>query len=147
MRALVQRVDLASVLIGECTIASINKGLVVFLGISKDDCQTDAEYIVNKIINLRVFPNTAGQFDISTADIESELLVVSQFTLYGDTRKGNRPSFTKAAKPSHARQIYDKVIELFKATGLRVQTGMFGEHMLVDIRNNGPVTFIVDSRN
>ncbi len=145
MRALIQRVSSASVSIdGEC-LDSITTGLVVLLGVGEGDTQEDARYIVDKILNLRIFPDDAGRFDRSLIDINGDLLVVSQFTLYADTRKGRRPSFTDAALPEVANPLYESTVELFKASCHNVVTGRFAEHMLVNIQNDGPVTIMLDS--
>jgi len=144
LRAVVQRVTSASVsVLGE--VRKIGKGLVIFVGVSDDDEDKDSSYLVNKIVNLRIFPDGEGHFDLSAVDTQAQLLVISQFTLYGDTRKGRRPSFTGAAAPEKARVIFEKTLELFKETGLTVETGQFQQSMLVDLQNDGPVTIILDS--
>lgn len=145
VRALIQRVSSASVSIDSENLGSITTGLVVLLGVGEGDTQEDARYIVDKTLNLRVFPDDAGRFDRSLMDINGELLVVSQFTLYADTRKGRRPSFTGAALPEAANPLYESTVELFKASCPHVVTGRFAEHMLVDIQNDGPVTIMLDS--
>lgn len=145
MRALVQRVSQASVSVEGETLGRIGPGLVVLIGISREDDESDAEYIVAKAINLRIFPDEQGRFDRSALDNTSELLVISQFTLYGDTRKGRRPSFTEAASPDQADALFARTLEKFRATGLKVETGKFQAHMLVDISNDGPVTIMLDS--
>ena len=147
MRALIQRVQLASVSINGIVVSSIGPGLLLFLGVSKNDSEIDANYVVNKLTNLRTFPDKNGQFEKSVLDINGEILVVSQFTLFGDTRKGNRPSFTEAEIPSRAQKVYNNFLDILRSTGLTIQTGMFGENMLVDIKNDGPVTLLVDSKN
>ena len=141
MRALVQRVSSASVSVGEKTVGSIKRGL----GVSKEDNEDDARYIVAKTVNLRVFPDEEGRFDRSALDIGAEFLVVSQFTLYGDTRKGRRPSFTEAAPPDLAEPLFDRTVKLFKDSMLNVETGRFQAHMTVSIHNDGPVTIMLDS--
>ncbi len=144
MRAVVQLVTSASVsVLGE--VRQIGKGLVIFVGVSDDDEDKDSSYLVNKIVNLRIFPDAEGHFDLSAVDTQAQLLVISQFTLYGDTRKGRRPSFTGAAAPEKAKVIFEKTLELFKETGLTVETGQFQQSMLVDLQNDGPVTIILDS--
>ncbi|MCH7624831.1 MAG: D-tyrosyl-tRNA(Tyr) deacylase [Chloroflexi bacterium] len=145
MRALVQRVTGASVTVEDETIGSIGTGLVVFIGISSDDDAADADYLANKIANLRIFSDDEGRFDRSALDLGAELLIVSQFTLYADTRKGRRPSFTDAAPPEQAEALFAKTVEIFRSTGLRVETGRFQAHMLVNIANDGPVTIYIDS--
>lgn len=145
MRALIQRVSSASVSIDGRNIGSIAVGLVVLLGVGEDDSFEDARYLVDKTINLRIFPDNDGRFDRSLLDINGSLLVVSQFTLYADTRKGRRPSFTGAALPEVANQLYERTIELFNDSCNNVITGRFSEHMVVDIQNDGPVTIMLDS--
>lgn len=145
MRALIQRVSLASVSIDGENTGSIAVGLVVLLGVGESDSLEDARYLVDKTINLRIFPGNDGRFDLSLLDINGSLLVVSQFTLYADTRKGRRPSFTGAALPEVANQLYESTIELFNDSCNNVITGRFSEHMVVDIQNDGPVTIMLDS--
>ena len=123
----------------------IGNGLVVFVGVSDDDDYQDSSYLVNKIVNLRIFSDSEGRFDLSAVDTQAQLLVISQFTLYGDTRKGRRPSFTGAAAPEKAKVMFEKTLELFKETGLTIETGQFQQSMLVDLQNDGPVTIILDS--
>ncbi len=145
MRAVVQRVSSASVTVGGEAVASIGKGLLVLAAVGKDDEDADADYLADKIVNLRVFPDDAGKFDRSALDLGASLLVVSQFTLYGDARKGRRPSFTEAAPPAEAQTRFAGLVERFRATGLPVQTGRFQEMMDVALVNDGPVTLILDS--
>ena len=145
MRALIQRVSFASVSIDGENTGSIAVGLVVLLGVGESDSLEDARYLVDKTINLRIFPGNDGRFDLSLLDINGSLLVVSQFTLYADTRKGRRPSFTGAALPEVANQLYESTIELFNDSCNNVITGRFSEHMVVDIQNDGPVTIMLDS--
>ena len=145
MRAVVQRVSSASVTVGGEAVASIGKGLLVLAAVGKDDADADADYLADKIVNLRVFPDDAGKFDRSALDLGASLLVVSQFTLYGDARKGRRPSFSEAAPPAEAQTRFDGLVERFRATGLPVQTGRFQEMMDVALVNDGPVTLILDS--
>ena len=144
MRALVQRVTRASVAVEE-VVGRIEKGLVVFVGIGQDDEDEDARYVVEKVVNLRIFDDEDGRFDVSALDAAAQLLVVSQFTLYADVRKGRRPSFTDAAPPEKAQPLFDRTVGLFRETGLRVETGRFQQRMVVDIQNDGPVTLMVDS--
>ena len=144
MRALVQRVTRASVAVEE-VVGRIEKGLVVFVGIGQDDEDEDARYVVEKVVNLRIFDDEDGRFDVSALEEAAQLLVVSQFTLYADVRKGRRPSFTDAAPPEKAQALFDRTVGLFRETGLRVETGRFQQRMVVDIQNDGPVTLMVDS--
>ncbi len=145
MRALVQRVSGASVTVDGETVGEIGAGLVVLVGIHQDDDDEDADYIVNKTANLRVFSDDDGRFDLSALDSGADLLVISQFTLYGDTRRGRRPSFSHAMAPGPATALFDRTLDLFAETGLKVQTGQFQAHMLVAIHNDGPVTIMIDS--
>ena len=145
MRALVQRVTDASVSVDGEVIGSIGSGLVVLVGICRDDSEDDAEYIVGKTINLRILPDEEGKFNRSALDIGAELLIISQFTLYADTRKGRRPSFTDAAPPEHAQPLFQTTLEKFRQSGLKVKTGQFQAHMMVSIHNDGPVTIMIDS--
>lgn len=127
--------------------SSIECGLILLVGISETDGTKDIEYLVNKITNMRLFPNDKGNFEISVKDANYEILVVSQFTLYGDTRKGRRPSFTEAATPEKANDIFNKLIADFEKTGVATKTGKFQSHMVVEIVNDGPVTIIIDSKD
>lgn len=145
MRALVQRVSDASVKVGAEVVGSIGQGLVVLLGISRHDEQEDARYIVGKVVNLRIFADEEGRFNRSALEMGAELLVVSQFTLYGDTRKGRRPSFVEAADPERAKVLFRRSVDLFAETGLTIQTGRFQAQMMVSIHNDGPVTIMLDS--
>ena len=145
MRALVQRVSQAAVSVEGETTGSIDTGLVVFIGIHEDDDSEDASYIVNKTVNLRIFSDDAGRFDLSALDTSADLLVISQFTLYGDTRRGRRPSFSHAMRPERATELFDLTLQQFEQTGLKVRTGEFQAHMLVSIHNDGPVTIMIDS--
>ena len=145
MRALVQRVSQASVTIEGQQVASIVQGLVVLLGAGRGDTEADASYLADKVANLRIFSDAADKFNLSALDTGGEVLVVSQFTLYGDTRKGRRPSFTDAAPPEEAEPLIDKFVELLRASGLKVETGRFRQNMLVEIHNSGPVTIFIDS--
>ncbi len=140
MRAVIQRVKKAKVFDRE-----ISEGLVVFVAITHTDTEEDAKRLADKILNLRIFPNEEGKFDFSVIDIEGEVLVVSQFTLYGDCSKGRRPDFTKSAKPEQAKELYEKFVKYIKGSGLKVVTGEFQTIMLVEIHNDGPVTLIVDT--
>ena len=146
MKALLQRVTRASVTIDGEVVGRIGQGLVVLLGVAEGDTSKDAEYLARKTVNLRIFSDREGKFNLSALEINGELLVVSQFTLLADTRKGRRPSFVNAAPPDHARKLCDYFIEQARATGLKVASGRFQEHMLVEIHNDGPVTITLDSR-
>jgi D-aminoacyl-tRNA deacylase len=146
MRAVLQRVHQASVSVKGCITGSIGRGLLVFLGISTDDTEQDMRYLVSKIISLRAFEDHDGKMNLSLHDIDGSLMVVSQFTLYGDCRKGRRPSFTRAASPEKARGWYERSIELLRAEGVPVETGSFREMMDISLINDGPVTFLLDSR-
>lgn len=145
MRALVQRVTEASVEIDAGSVGSIGPGLLVLLGVSADDEETDAEYLVPKIVNLRIFADDANRFNRSVADVGGEVLVVSQFTLYADTRRGRRPDFTRAAPPDLAERLYEHTVSLLRETGLTVATGRFQAYMQVRSQNDGPVTIMLDS--
>ncbi len=145
MRALLQRVSGASVSVGGQELARTGPGFLIFIGIASQDVLQDAQYLVDKTVNLRVFPDEEGRFNRSALDTKAELLVVSQFTLYADTRRGRRPDFTEAMAPEAAEALYQQTVELYRATGLTVVTGRFREHMLVTLTNDGPVTILVDS--
>ena len=145
MRALVQRVTDASVNVGKEVVGRIGPGLVVLLGISKDDGDPEVRHVVEKTLNLRIFSDEEGRFNRSALDVGAELLVVSQFTLYGDTRRGRRPSFTSAAPPEQAEEIFGRCVEAFRESGLKVETGRFQAHMMVSLCNDGPVTIMLDS--
>ena len=146
MRAVVQRVTRARVTIeGEIT-GEIEHGLVVLLGVARDDTKEDADYLAPKIIALRIFDDAEGKMNVSVKDIDGGLLIVSQFTLYGDIRKGRRPSFDDAAPPDVARATYEAVVRELRSTGLVVATGEFQAMMQVELVNDGPVTVLVDSR-
>ena len=137
----------ASVKVDGRVTGSIQQGLVVFVGIGRTDNLSDASYIVNKVVNMRLFDNSDGMFDLSALDIHSQLLIVSQFTLYAQTRKGRRPSFVDAMPPGQARDLYEQTVELFRESGLAIETGVFKSHMDVSLTNDGPVTIMVDSSN
>jgi len=145
MRALVQRVVEASVLVDRQEVGRIGPGLVVFLGFAGDDEDSDSLYLVEKTVNLRIFADSENRFDRSALDVGADLLLVSQFTLYADTRKGRRPDFNRAAGAEQAREAYEKAVELFRNTGLTVATGRFQEYMQVLLQNDGPVTIMLDS--
>lgn len=145
MRAVVQRVTGASVSVSEEVIGKINKGFMVLLGVGEGDTDEDMKYIADKIINLRVFENENGKMNLSIKDIRGELLVISQFTLYGDCRKGRRPSFDKAGEPNMAKKLYEEACQYFKSCGIETQTGQFAADMQVSLINDGPVTMLLDS--
>ncbi len=145
MRAVVQRVSGASVSISGEVVSRIGAGLVVLVAVGRDDADADADYIVEKTVHLRIFPDSEGRFDCSVADVGGSLLVVSQFTLYGDVRRGRRPSFTEAAPPDAASARFADVVERFRATGVPVETGQFQAMMDVALVNDGPVTLVLDS--
>jgi len=138
-------VSSASVKVDGRVTGSIQQGLVVFVGIGRTDNLSDASYIVNKVVNMRLFDNSDGMFDLSALDIHSQLLIVSQFTLYAQTHKGRRPSFMDAMPPGQARDLYEQTVELFQESGLAIEAGVFKSHMDVSLTNDGPVTIMVDS--
>ena len=146
MKALLQRVTSASVSVSGEVVGEIGRGLVVLLGVARNDTERDAEYLVEKAVNLRIFPDEAGKFNRSALDINGELLIVSQFTLLADARKGRRPSFTDAAPPDQAQRLFDYFVAQARDTGLKIATGQFQQHMLVEIHNDGPVTIMLDSK-
>jgi len=140
MRALIQRVSKASVTVDNKVISQIGNGFVVLLGVGHGDGEAQAAFLAEKIANLRIFEDEQGKTNLSILDVKGEAIVVSQFTLYADTRKGRRPSFTDAALPEVAELLVDRFVELLRGHGVPSQTGKFGAHMLVEIHNNGPVT-------
>jgi D-tyrosyl-tRNA(Tyr) deacylase len=147
MRAVVQRVTKSKVTVGQEIAGSIKKGLVVLLGIGKEDTANDIEYLTNKIVNLRVFKDENGKINLSVLDINGELLVVSQFTLFGDCRKGNRPSFISAAALDEANRMYMEFVNHIRQNyPINVEEGVFQASMLLEIHNDGPVTILLDSR-
>jgi len=146
VKALLQRVSQASVSVAGEEVGRIGKGLVVFLGVADGDTEKDAQYLIQKIINLRIFADAAEKFNLSALDIGGELLLVSQFTLLADTRKGRRPSFIEAAPPERAEKLFDYFVGLARESGLKVATGRFQQYMQVEIHNDGPVTIMLDSR-
>ncbi len=145
MRAVVQRVKKGSVEIEEKEIGKIEKGLVILLGVGQNDTEKDAEYLAEKIVNLRIFEDKEGKMNLSVKDINGQILVISQFTLYGDCKKGRRPSFISAALPDKAVKLYDYFVKSIKNYGLKIETGEFQAMMLVKIYNDGPVTILLDS--
>ena len=145
MRAVVQRVNRAQVMVDEEIVGKIGRGLLVLLGVTHADSEADADYLADKIAGLRVFEDENGKMNLDTASVSGEVLVVSQFTLYGDVRRGKRPSFDAAAPPERARQLYEYFVERIRATGLPCQTGRFQETMQLELVNDGPVTILLDS--
>lgn len=146
MRAVVQRVSSSKVTVDGKVVGNINRGFNVLIGISKDDTLEDITYIKDKILNLRVFEDEKDKMNLSLLDIQGEILVISQFTLYGDCRKGRRPNFMNAMGGESAKIIYDALVSELKKSNLKVETGIFGADMKVDIQNDGPVTILLDSK-
>jgi len=146
VKALLQRVTEASVSVAGEVVGRIGQGLVVFVGVASGDTEKDVQFLVQKTVNLRIFADEAGKFNLSALDIKGGLLLVSQFTLMADTRKGRRPSFVEAAPPAQAEELFEQFVEQARATGLRVETGRFQQYMQVEIHNDGPVTILLDSR-
>ena len=147
MKALIQRSKGAKVTVNDKVIGEISEGLVVLLGITHEDTEKDVDFLVQKIVNLRVFPGEGGEFDTSALEGEKEVLVVSQFTLYGSCKKGRRPDFNDAAKPEQAERLYTIFVHKIRDTGLTVATGQFQAHMQVDLNNDGPVTLMLESKS
>lgn len=145
MRAVVQRVSEASVLVEGQSVGHIGVGFLVLLGVRRGDALEDAAYLARKIAGLRVFPDEQGKMNLSLAEVGGEVLVVSQFTLYADTRRGNRPGFSEAADPDEGRRLYERFCDLLAEQGLHVETGVFQAHMQVRLVNDGPVTILLDS--
>ena len=145
MKVLLQRVTSASVSVTGELAGSIGPGLVAFIGVASSDTIKDVQYLVQKVANLRIFTDEVGRFNLSTLDVEGELLIISQFTLLADTRRGRRPSFTGAAPPARAEELFECFVEGIRATGLNVATGRFQQYMQVEIHNDGPVTILLDS--
>ena len=146
MKALIQRVTRASVSVESKVVGKIGPGLVVFIGVANGDSTEDIQYLTRKIVELRIFDDADGKFNLSALDVKGELLLVSQFTLLATTRKGRRPGFTDAAAPEIAETLFNQFVEQVRARGLKVETGRFQTHMLVEINNDGPVTIFIDSR-
>ncbi len=144
MRIVLQRVSRATVRVEQRKITSIDKGIVLLIGIGKGDEVLDLPQLAQKVVELRIFEDQAGKMNRSLRDVEGEILAVSQFTLYGDTKKGRRPSFSKAASPQEAKPLFDAFITALKAKGVPVKTGVFGARMEVELVNDGPVTFILE---
>jgi D-aminoacyl-tRNA deacylase len=145
MRAVVQRVSRAKVTVADEVAGEIGRGLLVLLGVGEKDAQADADYCAQKICGLRIFEDADGKMNRSVGDVGGSILAVSQFTLYGDVRRGKRPSFDSAAKPDQARKLYEYFVERVRAAGLRCETGQFQEMMQVELVNDGPVTILIDS--
>ena len=145
MRAVVQRVASSRVSVDENSTGEIERGLLVLLGVTHEDSSEDVDYLLEKIVNLRIFEDENVKINLSLKDINGELLVVSQFTLYGDCRKGRRPNFTNAAKPDLANELYEEFIEKASKQNIKVGTGKFGANMMVELTNEGPVTILIDS--
>lgn len=146
MRAVVQRVDKARVEVDNKIVGAVDKGLMVLFGVAVDDTDKDLDYLVDKVAGLRIFEDSNDKMNLSVMDVGGAILAVSQFTLYGDCRKGKRPSFDGAAKPDVANAYYEKFVAKLRDKGIKVETGVFRAHMLVSLVNNGPVTILVDSR-
>ncbi len=146
MKALVQRVNFSSLKIGEEEYSNINKGFLVLLGVEIGDTLEDLEYIKKKVVNLRVFEDENDKMNLSIKDVDGQIMLVSQFTLCADCRKGNRPSFVKAEEPERATKMYEKLIDEIRKENIVVKTGVFGEHMKINFENDGPVTIMIESR-
>jgi D-tyrosyl-tRNA(Tyr) deacylase len=146
VKALLQRASKASVTVDGEVVGRIGNGLVILLGVAAGDTEKDAKYLADKILGIRIFDDSAGKFNFSISDVKGELLAVSQFTLIADTKKGRRPSFTEAAPPNEAAALFEKFVSYLRESNLKVETGRFQAHMLVDIQNDGPVTIMLDSR-
>jgi len=146
VKALLQRVTGATVSVAGEVVGRIGRGLVIFVGVASGDAEKDAHYLIQKIINLRIFSDEASKFNLSAMDVKGELLVVSQFTLLADTGKGRRPSFIDAAPPARAEELFEQFVGQARATGLKVATGRFQQYMQVEIHNDGPVTILLNSR-
>lgn len=147
MRAIIQRAKNASVTIDEKVVGKIDEGLVVLFGVTHDDTESDVAYLVNKIVNLRIFEDENDKMNLSLIDYGGSILSVSQFTLYADTRKGRRPNFMQAASPERAKELYDIFNKELRELDVKVETGVFGEMMDVKLTNSGPVTIIIDSND
>jgi D-tyrosyl-tRNA(Tyr) deacylase len=147
VKVLLQRVSAASVSVAGDLVGRIGRGLVVLVGIASGDTEKDAHYLAQKTASLRIFADDEGKFNLSALDIEGQLLVVSQFTLLADTRKGRRPSFIEAAPPALAQELFSRFVTALRTTGLKVETGRFQQYMQVEIHNDGPVTIMLDSRD
>lgn len=146
MKAVLQRAKHASVTVDNSVVGQIDNGLVILLGVTHDDTIDDINFLVKKIINLRIFEDEEGKMNLSLKDVGGEILSISQFTLYGDTSKGRRPNFLQAAKPDQAKALYEQFNQVLSENGISVETGVFGAMMDVQLTNHGPVTFILDSK-
>ncbi|MBO1300671.1 MULTISPECIES: D-aminoacyl-tRNA deacylase [unclassified Enterococcus] len=147
MRAVIQRVSQAAVSIDEQEVGRINHGLLILLGVHETDTQTDVDYLIKKIAQMRIFEDEQGKMNLSIEDVKGALLSISQFTLFADTKKGNRPSFIAAARPETAISLYEAFNDGLRQRGITVETGEFGADMAVSLVNDGPVTIIIDSQN
>lgn len=147
MKALLQRVLKASVTVNGEVAGEIGQGLAALIGVANGDTEKDADYLVNKLVNLRIFTDAADKFNLSVLDVKGEILLISQFTLLADTRHGRRPSFTDAAPPELAEKLFNYAVSRTRACGLKVETGCFQQHMEVEIHNSGPVTVMLDSKD
>jgi len=146
MRVVVQRVTKARVTVEGETVGTCGQGLVLLMGFGQEDTQADVRYMVDKIVNLRIFPDSSAKMNLSLKEVAGSMLVVSQFTLYGDCRQGRRPGFSDAAPPDKAVELYNEFIDMCHAQGVPVETGCFQTNMLVEIHNDGPVTLLLDSK-
>lgn len=146
MRVVIQRVTYSKVIVDDKVVGSIDRGLNLLIGFSKEDTDEDLLYLRDKIINLRIFEDENDKMNLSLLDVKGDILAISQFTLYGDCRKGRRPNFMEAEGGDRAKALYERFVELLRETKLKVETGEFGAHMNVDILNDGPVTIILDSK-
>ena len=144
MKLVIQRVEKANVMANSEVVGKIDKGFVVLLGVSNEDTKENADYLVRKLCNLRVFEDDNEKMNLCLKDVLGEILVISQFTLFADCTKGNRPSFASAGHPKHAKELYEYFIEECKKLGFKVETGIFGEHMKVSLINDGPVTILIE---
>ncbi|MDK2945672.1 D-aminoacyl-tRNA deacylase [Geotoga petraea] len=146
MRAVIQRVNFSKVTVNEQTVGDINKGFMVLIGIGENDTEKDIKWVADKILNLRVFEDSNGKMNLSLLDVKGELLLIPQFTLYGDCRKGRRPSFSNSASQQKGREYYEKIIEYIENNyNIKIKRGKFQTHMKVDLQNDGPVTLLLDS--
>lgn len=147
MRALLQRVSQANVEVGRQCVGSIGRGLLVLIGVGKEDVEKDADFLAEKLTNIRVFPDESGKMNRSLIDICGQMLIISQFTLYADTTRGRRPGFEYAAPPEQARRLYEYLVERVRSFGIPVETGIFQAEMSVSLTNEGPVTLLLESKN
>lgn len=147
MRALIQRVDQASVSVGGEVVGTVGVGLLALVGVSRTDTQADVKALASKVVGLRIFPDESGRFNLSLKDVGGAMLVVSQFTLFADVRRGRRPSFTEAARPDLAERLVNEFVRAVESHGVEVASGRFGAMMEVDLRNNGPFTLMVETVN